>query len=116
LGAIAKSQVKYFNSYSNLPSNTIDVLIADEAHRIREKSTTMYMKKVDYPKESQIEELIKIAKVPVFFIDDRQNISPKEIGSSNYIRENAQRLGCDISEYNLAIQFRCQGPTRLFNG
>ncbi len=67
------------------------------------------MKKVDYPKVFQIEELINVAKVPVFFIDDRQNISPKEIGSSNYIRENALRLGCDLYEYNLAIQFRCQG-------
>ena len=33
---------------------------------------------------------------------------PGEIGSSDYIRENARRLGCEVDEYNLAIQFRCQ--------
>lgn len=113
LGSIARSQIKYFNSYSKLPSNSIDVLIADESHRIREKSITRFMKKKDYPKVTQTEELIKIAKVPVFFIDDRQNINPKEIGSSRNIREKAEQLGCDISEYNLSIQFRCQGSDKF---
>lgn len=109
LGNIAKSQVKYFNSYTKADKNFIDVLIADESHRIRINSNNRFTKKEFQSTTPQIEELINVAKVPVFFIDDRQNVRPGEIGSSNYIRENAQRLGCEVDEYNLAIQFRCQG-------
>lgn len=113
LGPTAKSQVKYFNSYTKANADMIDVLIADESHRIRVNSNNRFTKKEFRSTVPQIEELIKVARVPVFFIDDRQNVRPGEIGSSNYIRENAQRLGCDVHEYNLAIQFRCQGSDRF---
>lgn len=109
LGSTAKSQVKYFNSYSTADPNSIDVLVADESHRIRINSNNQFTKKERRSSLPQIEELINVAKVPVFFIDDRQNVRPNEIGSSNYIRENAKRLNCDLYEYNLDIQFRCQG-------
>ena len=113
LGKIAKSQVKYFNSYMNAPINSIDVLIADESHRIRINSNNRFTRSENRSTTPQIEELINVAKVPVFFIDDRQNVRPGEIGSSSYIRENAERLGCDIQEYRLDIQFRCQGSDRF---
>lgn len=113
LGPSAKSQVKYFNSYTRADVNSVDVLVADESHRIRINSNSRFTKKEFLSTTPQIEELIKVAKVPVFFIDDRQNVRPGEIGSSNYIRENAERLGCDIYEYNLAIQFRCQGSDKF---
>ncbi|HHT9138866.1 MAG TPA: DNA/RNA helicase domain-containing protein [Candidatus Wunengus sp. YC60] len=113
LGPTAKSQIKYFNSYTKEKVNTIDVLVADESHRLRLTSNNRFTKKELRSTTPQIEELINVAKVPVFFIDDRQNVRPKEIGSSNYIRENAQRLGCDVSEYNLDIQFRCQGSDKF---
>ncbi len=109
LGATAKSQIKYFNSYSNVPENAIDVLVADESHRIRVTSNNRFTKREYRSTKPQIEELINVAKVPVFFLDDRQNVRPGEIGSSSYIRENAQRLGCEVHEYQLDIQFRCQG-------
>jgi uncharacterized protein len=109
LGKTAGSQIRYFNSFVKADENSIDVLIADEAHRIRINSNNRFTKKEHMSSIPQIEELISVAKVPVFFIDDRQNVRPGEIGSSNYIRENAVRLGCEIDEYNLAIQFRCQG-------
>ncbi len=113
LGSVARSQVKYFNSYVRAEPNSIDVLIADESHRIRVNSNNRFTKKEYRSEVPQIEELIGVAKVPVFFIDDRQNVRPGEIGSTNYIRENAQRLGCDVHEYNLAIQFRCQGSDKF---
>ena len=109
LGKTAGSQVKYFNSYVKADKNSIDVLVADESHRIRINSNNRFTKKEFRSTLPQIEELIHVAKVPVFFIDDRQNVRPGEIGSSDYIRENAARLGCEVDEYNLAIQFRCQG-------
>lgn len=109
LGPTAKSQVKYFNSYSKADPNSIDVLVADESHRIRINSNNRFTKREFQSSTPQIEELINVAKVPVFFIDDRQNVRPGEIGSSSYIRENAERLDCDLYEYNLDIQFRCRG-------
>ena len=106
-------QVKYFNSYTNAESNMIDVLVADESHRIRITSNNMYTSQAKKSSLSQVEELINAAKVPVFFVDDRQNVRPGEIGSSNYIRENAERLGCSVHEYQLEIQFRCQGSDKF---
>lgn len=113
LGSMAASQIKYFNSYSNAASDIIDVLIADESHRIRISSNSRFTRREKQSNLPQVEELIKVAKVPVFFIDDRQNVRPGEIGSSNYIRENARRLGCDIHEFQLDIQFRCQGSDQF---
>lgn len=113
LGPTAQSQVKYFNSYVKADPDSIDVLVADESHRIRINSNNRFTKKEFRSTVPQIEELINVARVPVFFIDDRQNVRPGEIGSSSYIRENADRLGCDVHEYNLAIQFRCQGSDRF---
>jgi len=106
-------QVKYFNSYITAEPNVIDVLVADESHRIRITSNNMYTPRAKRSTLPQVEELINVAKVPVFFIDDRQNVRPGEIGSCSYIRENAERLGCVVHEYQLDIQFRCQGSDKF---
>jgi hypothetical protein len=106
-------QVKYFNTYINAEPNVVDVLVADESHRIRITSNNMYTPREKKSNLPQVEELINVAKVPVFFIDDRQNVRPGEIGSCNYIRENAERLGCNVHEYQLDIQFRCQGSDKF---
>lgn len=106
-------QVKYFNSYMTAEPDIIDVLVADESHRIRENSNSRWTPRSKKSTTPQVEELIRVAKVPVFFIDDRQNIKPDEIGSAEYIKENAKRLGCKVHEYQLDIQFRCQGADKF---
>lgn len=58
---------------------------------------------------SQIEELIRAAKVTVFFIDDLQVVRPGEVGSSALIRETCARLGVDVIEHELETYFRCGG-------
>ncbi len=113
IGTRGSFQFKYFNSYINASENMIDVLLADESHRIRTTSNSRYTRRENKSNLPQVEELIKTAKVPVFFIDDRQNVRAGEIGSSSYIKENAQRLGCEIFEYDLQIQFRCQGSDKF---
>ena len=45
----------------------------------------------------------------VFFIDDKQVVRPNEIGSADFIREQAKLNGCHIIEYELEAQFRCAG-------
>jgi hypothetical protein len=106
VGSRAGSQVKYFNSYLGAEQNVVDVLICDEAHRIRETSSTRFKKGTGEP---QVDELLDAGKVSVFFVDDRQVVRPGEIGSSTHIREHAERAGCKVLEYQLEAQFRCAG-------
>lgn len=109
VGSRAAAQFKYFNTYSGADANTIDVLICDEAHRIRETSNNRYTKKNERSERQQIEELIDVAKVTVFFIDDLQVVRPGEVGSKDLIKRYAAAMGAELLEYELDIQFRCGG-------
>ncbi len=115
IGKRGEVQFKYFNSYTQAEPNEIDVLICDEAHRIRETSNNRYTKADRRSKSPQIEELLQVSKVSVFFVDDNQVVRPNEIGSADYIRDHAQRLGCEIADYELEAQFRCAGSQGFVN-
>ncbi|QNK64837.1 DUF2075 domain-containing protein [Pedobacter sp. PAMC26386] len=108
LGDNSKSLLKYFMSYGEAKPNEIDVLLMDEAHRIREKT--------GYPFKStgkpQVQDLLNAAKVSVFFIDDYQAVRKGEIGSSAFIKEQAELAGCKVYEYDLEAQFRNGGSER----
>jgi hypothetical protein len=86
IGSRGATQFKYFNSYSNAENNTLDVLVADEAHRLRTTSNSRFTPKSKRLNIPQIEELINASKVMTFFIDDDQIVRPGEIGSVQYIR------------------------------
>ena len=60
-------------------------------------------------------ELLDVAKVAVFFVDDRQVVRPGEIGSVVYIRDAAEDAGCRLFEYELEAQFRCAGSEGFVN-
>ena len=115
IGSKGSSEFKYFNSYMQAEGNSLDVLICDEAHRIRKTSNNRFTKKDKKSDLSQIEELIRAAKVCVFFIDDMQVVRPEEIGSSEYIKEFAKSRGIKIYEYELKAQFRCKGADGFVN-
>lgn len=108
-------QFNFFNSYAGVPTDSVDVLIADEAHRIRKTSSNRFTRREARTGMPQIEELISAARTSVFFIDDDQVVRPEEIGSSRYIREAAERLGCRVLEHQLEAQFRCQGSEAFVN-
>jgi DUF2075 family protein len=108
-GTRAGVQFKYFNSYAAATPNELDVLIMDESHRIRETSVSRFTPKDQRSGKPQLEELLNAAKVCVFFIDDYQVVRPGEIGNSALVKQAAQRLECDIKEYQLEVQFRCSG-------
>ncbi len=109
IGSRGGIQCKYFNGYRNAQVNDVDVLICDEAHRLRARSDTRFTPNTSRSSRSQIQELIGAAKTGIFFIDDRQVVRPNEIGSSSYIRESARESGCLVLEYQLEAQFRCAG-------
>ncbi len=109
VGTRGAAQVRYFNSYMAADVNVIDVMIADEAHRIRETSNNRFTPKVKQSKLSQLHELLKASRTSVFFIDDNQIVRPGEIGSTHYIKAEAEKLNCDVREFELEAQFRCAG-------
>ena len=110
VGSRASSLFNFFNSYLNAEDNTLDVLICDEAHRIRKHSWDRYRKKnaID-PDRPQIDELLAVARVGVFFIDDLQAVKKDEIGSSAEIERLAGERGAEVHEFQLDAQFRCGG-------
>ena len=116
LGKRAAAQLTYSNNYTKSEPNSVDVLICDEAHRIREKSTTQYMTTGERAAMGpQIDELLNAAKVSVFFIDDLQVVRPGEAGSAELIRAAAKKVGADLKEYQLEAQFRCAGSDAFVN-
>jgi DUF2075 family protein len=116
VGRRAGAQFRYFNSYTNAEPDSVDVLICDESHRIREKSTTRFTPAdVRASLPAQVDELLRTAKVSVFFIDDQQIVRPGEEGSSKLIREQAAGIGAKLWEYHLEAQFRCAGSDGFVN-
>ncbi len=109
IGRRGSVQFKYFNSYAAAQPEEVDVLICDESHRIRETSNSRFTKIVNRSDLPQVEELIRAARVCVFFIDDDQVVRPGEIGSTDYLKNAADKLHTNIDEYTLDIQFRCAG-------
>ena len=77
-----QSQFRYFNQFGNADANDIDVLILDEAHRLRETSASRFTPKAKRTDLPQVDELIEAAKTSVFFIDDLQGVRPNEVGST----------------------------------
>ncbi|MBC5721596.1 DUF2075 domain-containing protein [Flintibacter sp. NSJ-23] len=106
-----KNLFKGSGSYVNCPKNAFDCLIADEAHRLNEKSG-MYRSKG----ENQIKEIIAAAKVSVFFIDEDQIVTTSDIGSVDEIKKWARKCGSQLfrleggeDTLKLTSQFRCNG-------
>jgi hypothetical protein len=115
IGKRGSAQFKYFNNYIDAKSNEIDVLICDESHRIRETSNSQFTKANKKSDIFQIEEILRSSKVIVFFIDDRQVVRPKEVGSVEYIKDFAEKYKCKTYEYELEHQFRCNGSDAFIN-
>lgn len=91
-------------SYHATPANTFGCLIVDEAHRLNEKSGMF-----SHLGENQIKEIINASKLSVFFIDEDQKVTLKDIGDKETIRTWAEKLGAEVVEMGLESQFRCNG-------
>ena len=109
VGARAAAQFGYFNNYVKTDAQSLDALICDEAHRIRDVSWNRFTKRDDRSDKPQINEIIAASKVPIFFIDDMQVVRPGEVGSSELIRTTAAAMGIELVEHTLEAQFRCNG-------
>lgn len=101
----------YFNNFTEATPRSLDVIICDEAHRLRINSANRYTKPEVRAKATrlQVEELIDVAHVPVFLLDENQVVRPGEMGSVEAISAAAKKLGCDVETVHLKGQYRCGG-------
>ena len=76
-------------SYTETENNMIDTILADEAHRLNEKSGMFHNMG-----ENQIKEIIHAAKCSVFFVDESQRVTLQDIGSVEEIKKWAARQVC----------------------
>ena len=91
-------------SYHAQKPNTYDCLIVDEAHRLNAKSGMF-----SHLGENQVGELIRAAKFSVFFVDEDQKVTLKDIGDKEEIRRWAVKQNAKVTELKLESQFRCNG-------
>lgn len=93
-------------SLPNTIENGLDVGIYDEAHRMQKKPGG----RRPYAGNDMLEDAIKAAKVSVFFIDDVQRITVKDIYDADSIISYAKKQKAVVYEpYELVSQFRCDG-------
>ena len=89
----------------NTPENGLDVGIFDEAHRMTKKPYR-------YPGSDMLQDAIAAAKTSVFFVDDDQRITTKDIYTVDFIKQYALQAGAVLDTkrpYELTSQFRCNG-------
>jgi DUF2075 family protein len=107
-GSFKKSHLtnlfKGSGSYTEAEPDTMDALIVDEAHRLNEKSG-LYQNQG----ENQIKEIIQAARFSIFFIDEDQRVTLKDIGEKEAIAAWGRELGADVHQMELQSQFRCNG-------
>ncbi|MGI5227779.1 DNA/RNA helicase domain-containing protein [Actinoallomurus sp. CA-142502] len=107
-----KNMFMYFNSFMQAEKNRLDVLICDEAHRIRETSANRFTRAAQRTGRPQVDELIAAARVPVFLLDEHQVVKPNEIGTVEAIESHAAKLGLKVRHVPLDGQFRCGGSRK----
>jgi len=95
--------------YYNVPADSYDILVIDEAHRLKNSKAFMYQG------ENQVADIVKAARVSVFFVDDAQMIRPQDIGSEQEIHKQAQKVNARIIKLKLRTQFRCEGAEGYVN-
>ena len=84
--------------------NEFDVLIVDEAHRLNAKSGMF-----QNLGENQIKEIIYASKFSIFFIDESQKVTLKDIGSIEEIKKYIGQEDAESEIMELESQFRCNG-------
>ena len=99
----------FFHHHRSREPNQLNVLLCDEAHRLRKTSNLQYTRAEDRSDVPQVRELIQAARVPVFFLDPDQVIRRDEVGTPQNITQAALGLGIaleNIRVIHLDRQFR----------
>lgn len=102
-GGEIKELLSGSGAFTGIEANDFDVLIIDEAHRL--KLRTQYSKGGD----NQIREIIHASKTSIFFLDEAQKVTWKDIGDVYEIERFAKSMNADVRHLELTSQFRCNG-------
>ena len=97
------------SAFYGVPKNAYDVLIVDEAHRLKGKGAYMYKG------ENQVQDIIHSSMLNVFFVDDFQRIRKVDIGTVDEIRRVAELESSEVIELELKAQYRCAGAEGFIN-
>lgn len=97
------------SGFVETPDNAFDVLVIDEAHRLKNG------KAYQYRGENQVEDIIRSAQVSILFVDDSQQIRPEDIGSVKEILSVAKKYKAKVHLFKLETQFRCAGAEGFIN-
>lgn len=103
-----KALFKYPTAFKDRPVNEIPCLLIDEAHRVfKFKSGVGLTSDAD-----MLKELINVARVCVFFIDDNQAVTKEDYVTVERIKETAKLCHSQVimgPELELTGQYRVQG-------
>jgi DUF2075 family protein len=107
-GSLRKSQISNLfsgsSAFTDTHANVFDTLVVDEAHRLNEKSGLYGNLGIN-----QIQEIIRAAKCSIFFLDEDQRVTFKDIGERAEIERMANQAGANVTPLPLTSQFRCNG-------
>ncbi|MCI0479746.1 DUF2075 domain-containing protein [Candidatus Uhrbacteria bacterium] len=91
-------------SFVDVEKSVFDALIVDEAHRLNTKSG-MYQNLG----ENQVKEIIDASKLAIFFLDEDQRVTWRDIGELDEIRRWSTLKKSKVHVMELTSQFRCNG-------
>jgi hypothetical protein len=91
-------------SFYESPKDEFDVLVVDEAHRLNEKSGLF-----SNLGENQVSEIIRASRCAIFFNEEDQRVTWKDVGSAKDIAARAVAEGAEVTRLQLESQFRCSG-------
>jgi DUF2075 family protein len=107
-GTIRRSRISTLfggsGAFVDSPRDEFDVLVVDEAHRLNDKSG-LYGNRGEH----QVSEIIRAARCAIFFIDEDQRVTWKDVGRHEDIADRARAAGAKVTELRLESQFRCGG-------
>lgn len=104
-----KESFTYFSNFVTAPDKPLDVLICDEAHRLRKRSFNRFWAAEKQGMKAQVDELLDASRLTVFFLDESQSLRPDEVGRADLIEDAARRRGIVARRYQLQEQYRCGG-------
>ena len=86
-----------------------EVLVVDEAHRLKDEA-------YQYRGASMVEDMVRAARISVFFLDETQRVQWNDCGSESRIREAATKFKAHVHPpFTLTAQFRCGGSDGYLN-
>ena len=92
------------DAFHGVEKDSFDVLLVDEAHRLTHKSG-LY----GNLGTNQVAEIVEASRVSVFFVDESQRVTWRDIGTMEEIATQAVRHGAALEIQQLSAQFRCAG-------